>query len=75
MSEQQLRGLSEAEIERTLKELCEPLGGLENVSFRTGKSGEQLCFIRLAVAENQTRLYSLLNGMSFADSYVVRIPR
>ena len=69
-----LRGLSQAEIESALRTLCEPFGGLGSVSFTTNRSGERLCFIKLAVVENQTRLYSVLEGRSFADCFVVRIP-
>ena len=73
--EKELRGLSEPEMENALKKPCEPLGGLREVTFRTTKTGDQLCFIELAVAENQTRLYSIFDGRSFGASFVVRIPR
>ena len=72
--DKRLRGLSEAQIENALKELCEPFGGLKKVTFTSTKSGDQLCFIQLSVAENQTYLYSILDGFSFGESFVVRIP-
>jgi len=72
--DKRLRGLSEAQIENALKELCEPFGGLKKVTFASTKSGDRLCFVQLTVAENQTHLYSILNGFSFGDSFVVRIP-
>ncbi len=73
--ETNLRGLkSESDIRRVLEPLCERYGGLRSLHVATGRSGEMVCFLELAVPENQTRLFSVLRGISYGNSFVFRIP-
>lgn len=73
-SQQELRGMTRAQIETALRNLCEPFGGLKAVSFTQYKRRDQLCFVELNVADNRVRLSSVLNGTSVGDCLVLRVP-
>ncbi len=73
--EARLRGLkSESEILQAMTELCELYGGIKSVRVVTDRFGDTVCFVELAVPENQTRLYSALRGISYGNSFVFKIP-
>ena len=72
----QLLGLkTDLAIECAVRDLCERYGGIKDLKIVTDyESGDKTCYLALAVAENQTRLFSVLNGIHFGNSFVFKIP-
>jgi hypothetical protein len=73
--EEKLKGLSSRmEIERSVKELCAPFGGVRGLRLFPDGRGGQFCFFEPATPAHRMTLFYAFDALFYGDGMMFRIP-